>query len=211
MYFPLKQSLDGPPDEASQAQAVLRCATPKVHHVRPSSSTLPRMRSFLRLIFFFFAFSLFIFLCAAQVNPALTPRKAPKPTLPKVDEKACPFEGCQFGAWTALKPVQLYTTWKPERKPLRALTKGERVTALTGVNITLEAAEIEVTAPIPDYGLKPGDRVFGYMNLGEGFFNAWFSGLWVDEFDGSGTAGAAATGAVTPGFSRKADGSGGFS
>jgi hypothetical protein len=125
-----------------------------------------------------------------QLNPSLTPRKAPKPTLPKVDEKACPFEGCQFGVWTALQPAQLYSTWKPERKPLRMLAKNEKVTALTGVDITFEPAEIEVTAAMPDYGLKPGDRVFGYMNLGEGFFNAWFNGLWVDEFDGSGVAGA---------------------
>ncbi len=42
-----------------------------------------------------------------------------------------------------------------------------------------------MTAPIDQYHLKPGDRVFGYMNLGEGFFNAWFKGFWVDVFDGS--------------------------
>jgi hypothetical protein len=33
---------------------------------------------------------------------------------------------------------------------------------------------------------KPGDTVFGYMRIGEGFFNAWFNGFWVEEFDGSG-------------------------
>jgi hypothetical protein len=34
--------------------------------------------------------------------------------------------------------------------------------------------------------LKPGDTVFGYMSIGEGFFNAWFNGYWVEEFDGGG-------------------------
>jgi len=47
---------------------------------------------------------------APQLDPSLTPQKAPKPALPKIDEKACPFEGCQFGAWTATDSVQLYST-----------------------------------------------------------------------------------------------------
>jgi hypothetical protein len=67
------------------------------------------------------------------------------------------------------------------------------VTAITGINITFEPSEILVTAPIEQYGLKRGDRVFGYMNLGEGFFNAWFNGLWLEVFDGS---------SVAPGCSR---------
>jgi hypothetical protein len=127
-------------------------------------------------------------LAAAQLSPALLPTPAPKPRLPKIDQNACPFEGCQFGKWTARKPVRLYSTWKHQRTPVRTVEKGEVVTAVTGVNITFEPAEITVTAPIPQYGLKPGDTIFAYMNLGEGFFNAWFKGMWVEEFDGSGVA-----------------------
>ncbi|HYM09156.1 MAG TPA: hypothetical protein VEU62_00415 [Bryobacterales bacterium] len=129
-------------------------------------------------------------LLAAQLNPALTPQKAPKPTLPKIDQNACPFEGCQFGAWTVREPVRIYSTWKPQRKPLRTLNKGESVTALTGVHITFEPSEIRVTAPMPQYGLKPGDIVFAYMYIGEGYCSAWFNGYWVAEFDGSGTRGS---------------------
>lgn len=47
-----------------------------------------------------------------QLDPSLTPQKAPKPALPKIDENACPFEGCQFGLWTATNDVQLFSTWK---------------------------------------------------------------------------------------------------
>jgi hypothetical protein len=129
-------------------------------------------------------------LLAAQLSPSLTPQKAPKPSLPKIDQNACPFEGCQFGNWTTSQTVQLYSTWKPDRTPARTLRKGEVVTALTGIHVTLEPSEIKVTAPIAAYGLKPGDTVFGYMNLGEGFLNAWFNGQWVAEFDGSGIDGA---------------------
>src|SRR5689334_8237624 len=122
---------------------------------------------------------------AGQLDPSLTPQKSPKPTLPKIDHNACPFEGCQFGKWTAVQPIPIYSTWQAKRKLLRNLEKGETVTAITGIHITFEPTEIKVTAPMPQYGLKPGDAVFGYMNLGEGFFTAWFNGQWVGEFDGS--------------------------
>ena len=131
--------------------------------------------------------ALLALLAAPQLNPSLAPRKAEKPALPKIDENACPFEGCQFGAWTSTDEVQLYSTWKSDRAPVVKVGKGDSVTALTGIHITFEPEEIQVTAPIPQYGLEPGDVVFGYMNLGEGVFNAWFKGNWVDEFDGSGT------------------------
>jgi len=125
-------------------------------------------------------------LLATQLDSGTSLQKAPKPLLPKVDEHACPFEGCQFGKWTAQQSVPFYSTWRPERKALRTITKGQTVTALTGIYITIVPGDIEVTAPIPDYGLKPGDHVFQYMNLGEGVFNAWASGYWIPEFDGSG-------------------------
>lgn len=130
-----------------------------------------------------------IALLATQLSPALTPQRASKPALPKVVENACPFEGCQFGKWTVREPVRMYSTWKTKREPLRSLSQGEAVTALTGIHITFEPTEIRVTAPMPVYGLKPGDTVFGYMNIGEGYFSAWFNGYWVEEFDGSGVEG----------------------
>ena len=133
---------------------------------------------------------LLMLLASPQLDPSLTPQKAPKPTLPKIDEKACPFEGCQFGAWTASDHVQLFSTWKEDRKPVGTVSKGEAVTAITGVHITFEPSEIQVTAPIADYGLKPGDTIYGYMYKGEGVFSAWFNGYWVEDFDGSGVADA---------------------
>jgi hypothetical protein len=126
---------------------------------------------------------LLIALLAFQLSPALTPTKTPQPALPKIDQNACPFEGCQFGSWILHEPVQIYDTWKSRRKLLRTLGNGEEVTAVTGIHITFEPAEIRVTAPIAAYGLRTGDTVFGYMKIGEGFFNAWFNGNWVDEFD----------------------------
>jgi hypothetical protein len=128
-----------------------------------------------------------------QLDPSIVPHKAPRPVLPKVDQHVCPFEGCQFGRWTARQSVPLYSTWESSRTLTGTLRKGQVVTALTGIHITFAPSEVLVTAPIEQYGLNVGDRVFGYMNLGEGFFNAWFSGFWVDIFDGS---------SVAPGCSR---------
>jgi hypothetical protein len=130
-----------------------------------------------------------ILVLALQLSSALLPHKRDKPLLPKVDENTCPFEGCQFGRWTAREPVQLYSSWKSDRKPLQSLRKDEAVDALTGVHITLEPSEIEVTEPLAEYGLKAGDKIFGYMYLGEGVFNAWFNGSWVEDFDGSRVSG----------------------
>ena len=129
-------------------------------------------------------------LAVPQLDPSLTPQKLPKPALPKIDENACPFEGCQFGAWTATDNVQLFSTWKEDRKLVSAISKGEVVTAVTGIHITFEPSQIQVTAPIADYNLKPGDVVYGYMYKGEGVFSAWFNGYWVENFDGSGVADA---------------------
>ena len=135
-------------------------------------------------------FPLLVLLAAPQLDPSLTPKRAPKPVLPKIDENSCPFEGCQFGAWKATNDVQLFTSWKEDRKLVRTISKGEGVTAITGVHITFEPSEMQVTLPMPDYGLKPGDIVYGYMYKGEGVFSAWYNGYWVEDFDGSGVAGA---------------------
>ena len=133
-------------------------------------------------------FVLVVAVLLTQLDPSLVPRNAPRPALPKLDQNACPFEGCQFGKWTVRQSVALYSTWKRNRTLVMTLGKGQVVIAITGINITFEPSEILVTSPIEQYNLKPGDRVFGYMNLGEGFFNAWFNGLWVDVFDGSSVA-----------------------
>lgn len=135
-------------------------------------------------------FALLLLLLAQQLNPTLIPQKAPKPSLPKIDENACPFEGCQFGAWKATDRVQLFSFWKEGRKLVATVSKGDTVTAIAGVHITFEPSEIQVTMPMPNYGVKLGDTIYGYMYKGEGIFSAWFNGYWVEDFDGSGVAGA---------------------
>jgi hypothetical protein len=105
------------------------------------------------------------------------------PALPLIDYGACPFEGCTFGKWTVTKSSTLYDSWKPGRKPIGRLTKGEKVMGLTGVDITNKPDHIRVFQAIPELGLKPGDTVLRYMYLGEGYANIWANGKYMKETD----------------------------
>jgi hypothetical protein len=163
-----------PPIPVSLAESA-KCVT--------SNSTARRKEFAVRIT------SIFLGLLSSALAIALSPdspRPVPKPALPKIDQKACPFEGCHLGKWRARERIKMFSTWKERRKLVRVLHKGKSVVAVMGIYVTYKPSEIEVTAPIPEYDLKTGDIVFGYMSVGEGFFNAWFKGHWVEEFDGSG-------------------------
>jgi hypothetical protein len=117
-----------------------------------------------------------------------------EPNVPVVDHDACPFEGCTFGKWKVIKAAQVYTSWDSGRSALMTLRPGDEVIGLTGVHVTRKPDRILVKQAIPNLGLKPGDIVLRYMNLGEGFANLWFNGAWhkgedasfVTEKDGEG-------------------------
>ena len=141
-----------------------------------------------------------LFLLAALAfgqQPASNPSAgAPsaEPSVPVIDYNACPFEGCTFGKWKVIKAAQVYTSWESGRTALLTLKPGDEVTGLTGVHVTRRPDRILVKQAIPNLGLKPGDIVLRYMNLGEGFANLWFNGAWhkgedasfVTEKDGEG-------------------------
>src|SRR5215467_1655490 len=74
--------------------------------------------------------ALLMLLAAPQLDPSLTPKQTPKPALPKIDENACPFEGCQFGPWKATDNVPLFSSWKEDRKLVATISTGEGVTAI---------------------------------------------------------------------------------
>lgn len=127
-------------------------------------------------------------------NPSAGSTSAAKPSVPVIDYNACPFEGCTFGKWKVIKDSQVYTSWESDRTALLTLRPGDEVTGLTGVHLTRKPDRILVKQAIPNLGLKPGDTVLRYMNLGEGFANLWFNGAWhkgedasfVTEKDGEG-------------------------
>lgn len=111
------------------------------------------------------------------------PAATQEPSLPIIDENACPFEGCSFGKWIVARDSSVFSSWKEDRKPLSTLRKGEVVTGLTGVHITYEPDHIRIFKPIPELRLQPGDTILRYMYRGEGFADLWVKGEWKKEYD----------------------------
>ena len=108
---------------------------------------------------------------------------AAAPALPYVDRNACPFEGCTYREWTARKPAVLYDTWEAKRRQVARISAGEKVTGITGVVVTFRPGTIRMDRDLPEAGLKRGDTVLVYTNLGEGFAKVWFKGRFYPEFD----------------------------
>jgi hypothetical protein len=106
-----------------------------------------------------------------------------QPTLPVVDDNACPFEGCSFRKWIVTRNTEAYSTWRAGRKAVATLAKGEVVTGLTGVHLTLAPDRIQVTKAIPDLNARPGDIILRYMYRGEGFADIWVNGKLYREYD----------------------------
>ncbi len=124
--------------------------------------------------------ALFLLTLPGGAQQSTAPRP---PRLPLVDENACPFEGCTFGKWIVKQNTATYSTWKEGRKPAVALRKGEIVTGLTGVHLTLQPDRIQVLQPIPELNAVPGEIILRYMYRGEGFADIWVNGKFYREYD----------------------------
>ena len=103
-------------------------------------------------------------------------RMAKPPKLPKVDRDACPFEGCQFGKWTARSVVNVYSTWSASRQRIARLSTGQVVTALTGINIVHRPSKGRFTRDVAMFGAKAGDWLYSYRYCGEGAEDVWVRG-----------------------------------
>ena len=120
------------------------------------------------------------------------------PELPFLDWKACPFEGCAYRLWTAQEQVDVYDTWKEDRRRIALLSKGETVDGITGLVVTLRPGVIRIDRDLPEANLKNGDTILTYAYRGEGFSAVWFGDRYYDDFDisftkwpdGSGCGGA---------------------
>ncbi len=86
------------------------------------------------------ALAVIIMLSLTGSIPAQEPkvRSGLAPALPYIAKNKCPFEGCVYREWTALKDTPTYTTWRGTRKRAGTVRKGEKVTAV-GVLWSLSA------------------------------------------------------------------------
>ena len=121
----------------------------------------------------------------AAPKPYIAPYTAmpQPPTLPKVALNSCPFEGCQFGKWTATAKVVVYSTWESTRKPVATLAKGDEIAALTGVSVVFEPGKGTFDRDVPMYGARKGDPAYMYQNCGEGEVDLWVHGRFINCAD----------------------------
>ena len=101
-----------------------------------------------------------------------TPTKDAPPAV-YVDEGACPFECCTYREWTVDKPVTVFD--RPNGNVIAHLSKGERVTALTGEVIS-KPFPMTAKGDIPDTPIKSGDTFYVLHPYGEGAWAVWFRG-----------------------------------
>jgi hypothetical protein len=105
------------------------------------------------------------------------------PDLPYYDWKACPFEGCTYREWTALKPTVVYDTWNKNSRRIARIAVKEKVIGVTGLVITFRPGIIRMERDLPQDGLKRGDTILTYAYRGEGVSAVWFKGRYYPEFD----------------------------
>lgn len=114
-----------------------------------------------------------------------------RPPMPLEEAGACPFEGCQFGAWTARETVVARRSRSTSGARSFTVRKGETVTALTGVLVITRPGRVQfrertdlLTAE-GQISVAPGDTLYLLGYRGEGFTDAWFKGRTYHEVDGA--------------------------
>jgi hypothetical protein len=95
-----------------------------------------------------------------------------------VDEGACPGEGCSYGKWKVQKETILRARPNPKSEVVSKCRVGSEVQALTGQVHTV-AGKFIVKKKHQNF--SPGDVIWVYTYLGEGFFKVWFDGKFFEE------------------------------
>jgi hypothetical protein len=104
-----------------------------------------------------------------------------EPKLPVVKGQPCLSNG-RVG-WPIKSGSPVYSSWRNTLKPIGRLTAGQRLSVLSGINITRQPDRIVVTKPKPDIGLIPGDVILRYQVFGEGQADIWTKGIWHEGYD----------------------------
>jgi hypothetical protein len=111
------------------------------------------------------------------------------PPVPFEDVGACPFEGCVYREWTASDAVALRNDRSPSAPIAFRLKPGDKVTAVTGVVVTVKAARVKFRVPFSvstsdgPLRIEAGQSLYLLTDLGEGFSKAWFDGRLYPEIE----------------------------
>lgn len=121
------------------------------------------------------------FLCV-YVPPATAQHTQVGPPAPFTDSGACPFEGCVYRAWKALRTVTARRAPSAGAAVAFHVAAGTTVTALTGLVVTTVPGQVRfrdtvtLVADGATLHIAPVDTLFLFTYEGEGFTTAWFKG-----------------------------------
>lgn len=123
--------------------------------------------------------------CGAQ-----TPERS-GPPVPYEDVGACPFEGCVYRDWVANDAITIRRERRAGATAVFRLKKGEQVTAITGVVVTITPGRVQFREPVDLFSrsgslhVEPGQTLYLLTYRGEGSTVAWFEGRVYEDVDGS--------------------------
>jgi hypothetical protein len=124
------------------------------------------------------------------VHPAAQSRDQSGPPVPFEDIGACPFEGCVYDdGWVANRNVSVRTERGAGAPVAFRLKRGEKITALTGVVVTVKAGRVLLHRPKELFVnrqrmvLKSGEVFYLLTYQGEGFTKIWYQGEIYTDVD----------------------------
>jgi hypothetical protein len=104
------------------------------------------------------------------------------PNEPYFDWGACPFEGCVYRKWTAMREVVTRAGRSRESEPTAIIGKGQSVVAVSGVVITTRVGKLRATSDL-ELGsgrsrvtVRKGDVIYVLSYLGESAYTFWYRG-----------------------------------
>src|SRR5438270_9984968 len=112
-----------------------------------------------------------IFISLFFVSP-VTSAQNPKPPIPYFDLGACPFECCTYRRWTVEADTILYKQRSTTSRVAFRVKKGDHVTGLTGVVVTLKPGRAIVKKErtiglVRKARMKPGSILYLLNYMGE--------------------------------------------
>ncbi|MDR1968432.1 MAG: hypothetical protein LBQ32_07040 [Burkholderiaceae bacterium] len=115
-----------------------------------------------------------LFLVSSQAYSQSKP-----PPIPYIDKGACPFECCTYQKWETLKTTSAYVSPDKNSRRIGVFKIGNNVVGLTGEVRTIVPGKFVIQKAHEKY--KPGDVLWIYTPLGEGFYKVWFKGRMYEE------------------------------
>ena len=140
-------------------------------------------------------FAIFILTCCCVLNGVTaysTQNFWQSPPRYYEDYGACPFECCTYRRWIVKSDTIFYKQRSTSSPVVFSAKKGDPVTGLTGVVITLKPGEVRIKKATTlgegrrKVSVKAGDVLYVLRYEGEGIYKFWFHGrIYADHMPSS--------------------------